>query len=66
MSVSGIRTSEDHDIGALAERVADLWKNERELLWAANGELKALVRELKSAGGGIPVHHGSALHHCIW
>ena len=58
-SVAGVNTT---DIGALAERVVDLWHNERELLWAGNSELKTLVHDLKRAGHGA-VNHGSALHH---
>ena len=58
-SVAGVNTT---DIGALAERVVDLWHNERELLWAGNSELKTLVSDLKRAGHGA-VNHGSALYH---
>lgn len=56
-SFSGVRISSIDEIGTLAERVSDLWANERELLRRQNDELKALVRNLKAG----PVSQGSAL-----
>ena len=56
-SVSGVRITSVDEVGTLAERVSDLWANERELLRRQNDELKALVRNLKMG----PVSQGSAL-----
>ena len=56
-SVSGVRITSVDEVGTLAERVSDLWANERELLRRQNDELKVLVRSLKAG----PQLQGSAL-----